>query len=59
MLPSKGHERTKSYLGRLVEVFALERDLELSSYGAWTLKGALELAGVEPDECYIVGPDLA
>jgi Uma2 family endonuclease len=57
MLPSKGHERTKSYLGRLVEVFALERNLELSPYGAWTLKGAPELAGVEPDECYIVGPD--
>lgn len=57
MLPSKGHERTKSYLGRLVEVFALERGLELSPYGGWTLKGAPELAGVEPDECYIVGPD--
>jgi Uma2 family endonuclease len=57
MSPSKGHERTKSYLGRLVEVFALERNLELSPYGAWTLKGARELAGVEPDECYIVGPD--
>lgn len=57
MSPSKGHERTKSYLGRLVEVFALERDLVLSPYGAWTLKGAPELAGAEPDECYIVGPD--
>jgi hypothetical protein len=38
--PSKGHERTKSYLGCLVEVFALERGLELSPYGSWTLKGA-------------------
>ena len=57
MSPSKGHERTKSYLGRLVEVYALERGLELSPYGGWTLKGAPELASVEPDECYIVGPD--
>lgn len=57
MSPSKGHERTKSYLGCLVEVFALERDLVLSPYGAWTLKGAPELAGAEPDECYIAGPD--
>jgi Uma2 family endonuclease len=57
MSPSKGHERTKSFLGCLVEVFALERDIELSPYGGWTLKGAPELAGVEPDECYIVGPD--
>ena len=57
MSPSKGHERMKSYLGRLLEVFALERELELSPYGGWTLKDAPELAGVEPDECYIVGPD--
>jgi len=55
--PSKGHERTKSYLRCLVDVFALERNLEMSPYGAWLLKDALELAGVEPDECYIVGPD--
>jgi Uma2 family endonuclease len=57
MLPSKGRGRTKSYLGRLIEGFALERDVVLSPYGGWTLKGAPELAGVEPDECYIVGPD--
>jgi Uma2 family endonuclease len=57
MSPSKGHERTKSYLGRLVEVFAIEREFVLSPYGAWTLKGAPELAGAEPDECYIIGPD--
>jgi Uma2 family endonuclease len=57
MSPSKGHERTKSYIGRLIEVFAMERDVMLSPYGSWTLKGPPELAGVEPDECYIVGPD--
>jgi Uma2 family endonuclease len=57
MSPSKGHERMKSYLGRLVEVFALERNVELSPYGGWTLKGQPELAGIEPDECYIIGPD--
>ena len=57
MSPSKGHEGMKSYLGCLVEMFALERDIALSPYGSWTLKGAPELAGIEPDECYIVGPD--
>jgi Uma2 family endonuclease len=57
MSPSKGHERTKSYLGRLIEVFALERDIALSPYGGWTLKEAPDRAGVEPDECYIVGSD--
>ncbi|KAB2887256.1 MAG: Uma2 family endonuclease [Kofleriaceae bacterium] len=57
MTPSKGHERTKSYLGCLIEVFALERDITLSPYGGWLLKDAPDRAGVEPDECYIVGPD--
>jgi Uma2 family endonuclease len=57
MSPSKDHERIKSYLGRLLEAYALERDLDLSPYGAWTLKHALKEAGAEPDECYLVGPD--
>src|SRR5262245_57727984 len=57
MRPSKDHERIKSYIGRLVEAFALERGLDLSPYGGWTLKAAPKLAGVEPDECYLVGAD--
>lgn len=57
MTPSKGHERTKSYLGRLVEVYALERGILLSPYGGWTLKEAPKQAGAEPDECYLFGPD--
>ena len=66
MRPSKDHERTKSYVGRLVEAYALDRGIDLSPYGAWTLKSAPKQSGVEPDECYIVGsnqskqlPDLA
>jgi Uma2 family endonuclease len=57
MSPSKDHERIKSYLGCLLEAYALERDIDLSPYGAWTLKHAPAAAGLEPDECYIVGPD--
>jgi Uma2 family endonuclease len=57
MSPSKHHERIKSYIGRLVEAFALEREIDLSPYGAWTLKAAPKRAGVEPDECYLIGPD--
>lgn len=57
MSPSKDHERIKSYLGRLVEAYALEKDIDLSPYGAWTLKHAPAAAGLEPDECYIVGSD--
>jgi Uma2 family endonuclease len=57
MAPSKGHEQTKSYIGRLIEVFALERGLDLTPYGGWTLKESKDLAGAEPDESYIVGAD--
>ena len=55
MSPSRDHERITSYIGRLVEAFALERGLDLSPYGSWTLKSAPRGAGVEPDECYFVG----
>ena len=55
--PSKDHERLKSYLGCLVEAYALERGIDLSPYGAWTLKNAPKESGAEPDECYIVGAD--
>ncbi len=57
MSPSKEHERAKSYIGRLVEAYALHRGIDLSPYGAWTLKSAPKQSGVEPDECYIVGSD--
>jgi len=54
--PSREHERITSYLGRLIEVFAELHDIELSPYRSWTLKSGRN-AGVEPDECYIVGAD--
>ena len=57
MSPSKDHERRKSYIGCLVEAYALERGIDLSPYGSWTLKSAPKQSGAEPDECYIVGPD--
>ncbi len=65
MSPSKEHERIKSYIGRLVEAYALELGIDLSPYGAWTLKSPPNQSGLEPDECYLVGdqdkpvPDLA
>jgi Uma2 family endonuclease len=57
MTPSVYHERIKSTLGSLVEAYAIERGVEFSSYGSWTLKNAPKEAGVEPDECYILGAD--
>jgi len=57
MSPSRDHARISAWIARLVEIFAEENGIELSPYGSWTLKHP-ELAGAEPDECYIVGEDL-
>lgn len=57
MSPSKDHERIKSYIGRLVEAYAVDAGIDLSPYGQWTLKRAPGEAGLEPDECYILGSD--
>jgi Uma2 family endonuclease len=62
---TKMHEWRKTTLARLLELWALETDVELNGYGSWTLKQEMRDAGAEPDECYIVGatdkdvPDLA
>ncbi len=57
MSPSRPHERIKTTMARLLEAWADARDVELTGYGSWTLKEALEERGCEPDECYILGPD--
>jgi Uma2 family endonuclease len=66
MSPSAPHESIKSTIGRLVEAWCLERDIEFTSYGSWTLKSSRKKRGAEPDECYVFGevpkkkrPDLA
>jgi len=65
MSPSRRHEVLKSMLGRLIEVFALERDVPLYAYGSTTFRHEAKEAGLEPDECYVLGqalrevPDLA
>ncbi len=65
--PSKEHEAVKSLVGCLVEVFCLERGVEFSPFGSWTLESKEAGRGAEPDECFIFGrregevtrPDLA
>lgn len=59
MSPSESHERLKSRLGHLVEVYLLHHDITFEALGAWTLKHAPELRGAEPDECYKLGEDLS
>lgn len=57
MSPSENHERIKSLIGCLVEVWCLERDVEFITVGSWTLEDKAVDRGVEPDECYIFGPE--
>lgn len=66
MTPSQPHESLKSRIGRLVEVWCLERGVEFSPVGSWTLEKKEAERGLEPDECYVFGelasatrPDLA
>ena len=66
MSPSRSHESIKSIIGRLVEVWCLEHNVEFSTYGSWTLEDKELDRGAEPDECYVFGvvseprrPDLA
>ena len=54
MSPSKKHEWLKRLIGRLVEVYTLERGIDIQSVGATTLKSQLLEKGLEPDESYYV-----
>jgi len=55
MSPSINHEVLKSMIGRLIEAWCFERDVEFTAAGAWSLKNAPKEKGLEPDECYLVG----
>lgn len=65
--PSSDHERIKSYIGRIVEAYAMVVGVDFTPFGSWTLRNAKLARGVEPDECYVWGareqspekPDLA
>ena len=63
--PSRHHERIASFIGTLVETWALEVGIDLVPLGSWTLEDETGAVGAEPDECYQIGsverdrPDLA
>ena len=66
MSPGKLHESRSWLIGRLLEVWADENEVLLEGLKSWTLKHEGKEAGVEPDECWVVGdrpratkPDLA
>ena len=56
--PTRMHEDRKKTFARLLELWALEAEVDLNGLGSWTLKREMKDAGAEPDECYILGsPD--
>jgi Uma2 family endonuclease len=59
MSPSRRHEHEKTAIARMIELFALERDVPLRGWGSTTFKREARERGLEPDECYCLGRDLA
>ncbi len=64
MTNSPEHEMLKTLIGRLIEIYALEKEIDLYGCGATTYKREAKLRGLEPDESYCFGsrkeiPDLA
>ena len=64
MTISPEHEMLKKMIARLVEIYALEKDIALFSSGSATYRKQAAARGLEPDESYCIGirkefPDLA
>jgi Uma2 family endonuclease len=57
MSPSKDHEQIKSFIGHLLESWCIDRGMEVTPVGSWTLKEEKEKRGAEADECYIFGTE--
>lgn len=56
MSPARKHEYEKTLIARLVETYGEETGLSLNGFGSETFRQKAKQAGVEPDECYVVGP---
>lgn len=55
MGPSRLHEDVKTIIARLIEIWSLERDVDLRGFGGMTFRREAALRGLEPDECYKLG----
>lgn len=64
MSPSRRHEVRKEDIGRLLEVYLEEAEIDFWGLGSTTFRRRKHEAGKEPDKCYCIGiekdfPDLA
>lgn len=56
MSPSRDHEAIAKLLARLVEAYAEESAIPLNGYKSTTFRKEAKARGLEPDECYSLGP---
>ncbi len=56
-MPGREHEKLKRMIARLLEIYALETDIDLYSCGSATFRKAATQRGLEPDESYCIGSD--
>lgn len=56
MSPSRLREDVKKIIARLIEAWAMERDVDLRGFGATTFRQEAKRRGLEADECYTLGP---
>src|SRR5262245_25809532 len=54
--PSSLRADARTIIARLVEVWAMERDVDLRGFGGTTFRREAKERGLEPDECYKLGP---
>jgi Uma2 family endonuclease len=54
MSPSKVHEHIKRLIGRMVEAFTEELNIDIQSASSTTFKREDLARGFEPDECYYI-----
>jgi Uma2 family endonuclease len=66
MSPGTLHEDAKTIIARLIETWAMERNVDLRGFGGATFRREARERGLEPDECYKLGkldddgvPDIA
>jgi Uma2 family endonuclease len=56
MSPSTDHVDYRALIARLLEAFAEEKDVDLRGFGGATFRKEATKRGLEPDECYSIGP---
>jgi Uma2 family endonuclease len=59
MTLSGRHERSKSFIRRMIDALTEELSIPIASGGSTTFKKELQHKGLDPDECYWVANELA